>query len=66
MAKLQFKYYLHDDHDSTELVEAIAERVGLNGQDPVFEKIDRPFYEVELDCELDTETGDIKILGARA
>ena len=66
MAKLQFKYYLHDDYDSTERAEVIAERAGLDPEDPVFEKIDRPFYEVELDCELDTETGDIKILGARA
>lgn len=60
MAKIPFYYYMHDDsfwerHDS------------LQEQDPRFteellEKMGKPFYEIKLHCEVDSETGEVTIL----
>lgn len=67
MAKYQFKYYLHDNYEHPELVDFLSdERYGGVPKD-VAEAIadSRPFYEVTLECEYDTETGETKILSAR-
>lgn len=65
--KLQFTYYLHDDMSGSERADSILGQ--LKGQlsmdnDEFNELIGRPFYEVKLECELDTATGKITILSA--
>lgn len=63
--KMTFVYYLHDDNDSLEMRELIEGKTGIKISDELAEKIGRPFYEVALTCELDTETGEVKLLGVR-
>ena len=61
-----FTYGMHDGYDSRERVEIIAKRTGLSERHPVFEDFGRPFYEVILDCELNTNTGEVRILGVKS
>lgn len=63
MAKIPFTYYLHDDATSFERYD------DLHAQDERFteelvEHMGRPFYEVTLYCQADTETGEVTILKA--
>lgn len=67
--KLPFKYYLHDSYSSSEFQEVVLEdQLGLDDSmtkqqlDELMQKIGRPFYEVTLECELDTETGKVTVL----
>jgi hypothetical protein len=59
-----FDYYLHDDAESDERREQIADSAGIDIDDALMEKMGRPFYEVLLSCTLDTETGAVEITGA--
>lgn len=61
--EVPFPYYLHDDYQHDELVQWISEKTGVPEDHPVWEKVDRPFYEIGLSCMLNTETGDVTILG---
>lgn len=66
MAKYQFKYYLHDDYNSSELKDFLKDPKYGNLPKKIAKEIaeSRPFYEVTLQCEYDTETGTIVILEA--
>lgn len=68
MTVVPFKYYLHDNYSHHERIKWISEQTGLDidPEDALAENIGRPFYEVALDCTLDTETGKVTILGASA
>lgn len=62
--KIPFTYALHDNYQSDEMLEV------LQDEDPRFteelvEKMGRPFYEVIMQCEVDSETGDVTILSAK-
>lgn len=61
--KLTFTYYLHEVSSSGELA-SYLEGKGLDSR--LAEKIanSRPFYEVTLECEVDTETGEVTLLRA--
>ena len=61
-----FTYGLHDNMQTDERVEIIAMKTGLSERHPVFEDLGRPFYEVILDCELNTNTGEVRILGVKS
>lgn len=63
--KKTFKYYLHDSYERSEAAEVLASALGVEEDDEIFEKMGRPFYEVELTCEIDMETGEVTILSAR-
>lgn len=60
--KIEFRYYLHDDHTSRERMDLIEEQTGYTIEEDLAEKIGRPFHEVTLHCVLDTETGRIEIV----
>lgn len=62
-----FSYYLHDTYTSDERADYIAAQLAYRDielSDEVKEKIGRPFYEIMLNCTLDTETGSVKIVSA--
>ncbi len=68
--KIPFKYYLHDDYNSMERAEEIAQQISaqqpglINDLDDFNELIGNPFYEVTLECEIDTDTGVVTLLKA--
>lgn len=63
--KVPFKYYLHDGYEGSERESFIADQVGVSRHDEAFwEKVGRPFYEVTLECTLDTETGEVELVRA--
>lgn len=64
MAKYQFKYYLNDNYERGELAEFLTDE-GIPESIAVDISETRPFYEVTLECEYDSETGETKILSAR-
>lgn len=61
--KKKFEYYLRDDYNSFERAEIIGEAIGMKLTDAQTEDMGSPFYEVGLECEYDTETGQVTILG---
>jgi hypothetical protein len=65
---VNFTYYLHDSQETEGRVEQIESTAtpGITIGDELVEKIGRPFYEVELGCTLDTDTGAVQIISARA
>lgn len=63
MAIKQFTYYLHDSYETSERVEQISEEIGEDLSHLYEELRYTPFYEIGFNCEIDTETGDIKVLG---
>jgi hypothetical protein len=64
--KVKFKYYLHDDYTGSERAEYILEQTGLDMTREEFnELVGRPFYEVELNCELDTKTGQVTVISTK-
>lgn len=66
MALVPFKYYLQDDYTYSERMAEISEQVGID-IDPdgaLAMKIGNPFYEVALDCLLNTETGEVTLVSA--
>jgi len=67
--KIQFKYYLHDNANSNEQAEFIYSQIAdkFDGDEDDLRSLlgdSRPFYEVEFTCELDTSSGEVKILSA--
>ena len=68
--KVPFVYYLHDDYNSHELVDEIRSQLSKQGvdlpesDDVLAERFGSPFYEVKLECELDTVTGEVTLLKA--
>lgn len=62
--KIQFKYYLHDDASFFERLEDLQAQSHLFTEELV-EKMGRPFYEVTLQCEVDTDTGSVTILSTK-
>lgn len=61
--KVPFKHYLHDDGEDHYW--QLKEATGMHLSPELLDKIGRPFYEVTLDCELDTETGEVTLIGAK-
>mgnify|MGYP001578585628 CR=1 FL=1 len=59
---VNFKYYLQDTYDTMERNSWISEQTGVLTAGELADKLNNPFYEIELDCELDTATGQITIL----
>lgn len=59
---VQFTHYMHDD-DYDIFMESIRD-AGVEPSEELMEKIGRPFYEVCLNCELNTETGAVRIVSA--
>lgn len=59
----RFKDYLHGD-DPYEMVEHLVNQ-GIS--EDVAERIaeTRPFYEVTMECEFDTETGQVTLIRAK-
>jgi hypothetical protein len=69
MSKIPFRYYLHDE-SFAELFDFTFRDTELanlseDEKDALLQKIGRPFYEMTLKCELDTETGEVTLLEAR-
>lgn len=64
MAILPFNYYMHDDYTHGERIQYIAEQTGVDIDEELANKIGKCFYEIKLECELDTETGRVTILSA--
>ena len=68
MAVVEFKYYLHDSSgenlawalgkSNPDMTEDEAEALGERLRE------ERPFYEVTLNCQVDTDTLEVKILSA--
>lgn len=61
-----FTAYLHDDLERDERIESINGELsarGLTLSATAVERLGRPFYEVALNCTVDTETGAVTILG---
>jgi hypothetical protein len=65
VSTVPFTYYLHDLSTTDERMAEIAESAGIQIDDTLAQKIGRPFYEVAVDCTLDTDTGAVTINGAR-
>lgn len=70
MATVQFKYYMHDDATNRERAELIYGQVATSfegTQDDLANILgsNRPFYEIELTCELELETGKVTIISAK-
>lgn len=61
--KIPFKYYVHDDSNTSERVDWISEQTGVTFTDEMVEEMGSPFYEVTLNCEFDSVTGEVTILG---
>lgn len=60
--KVPFKYYLHDGYTGSERAEYILGQTDLDmSREEFLELTGRPFYEVELRCTLDTDTGTITV-----
>lgn len=64
--KIPFKHYLHDDKATVrEMFSDMSHREGLGLDEEALDELKWNFYEVELDCELDTETLEVSILSAK-
>ena len=61
--KQKFKYYLHDDASSYEREDFIKSQ-GIELSEMAWENMGRPFYEIELTCEVD-EDGKVTIIGVK-
>lgn len=67
MTKVRFKYYLHDNSSSSEFAEFVHPQIKNDvslSEEEISRIVDKPFYEVELLCELDTETGEVVVISA--
>jgi hypothetical protein len=54
-----FDYALHDH--SYETLRETLEAAGVEVTDELMDKIGQPFYEILLECSVDTETGTVTI-----
>lgn len=62
MAKVPFKYYLHDDSEGYEAAELVSEQTGLNIDFVEDIGVGRYFYEVTFHCTIDDVTGAVEVL----
>jgi len=62
--KHKMKWYLHDEKGAF-LEQISGEELDDKLSDKAREVLNYAFYEVELDVEVDTETGEVKILKAK-
>lgn len=63
---VEFEYTLHDRLDTMERNAEISRQVGFPIVGELADRMmEHPFYEVNLRCSLNTETGEIKILEAK-
>ena len=63
---VKFTTYLHGDLSTSELVAEIADQAPQLDTATLAHleaTIGRPFYEVQLDCELDVDAGRVTIVG---
>lgn len=64
-----FKEYLHEEWEEGMPDNLISQlrKVGLTEEqiEELDQKAGRPFYEVTLDCTIDTDTGEVKLIEAR-
>lgn len=63
--KFLYKYYLHDNSTRGEFRESIESRTDVQLTDEDIENMQGLFYEIELLCEYDTDTGEAKVISAR-
>lgn len=64
--KLSFAHYIHDDKSSVrEMFSDLSHREGLDLDEEALDELKWNFYEVELLCELDTETLTVDIVGVK-
>lgn len=61
MAKLSFTHYLHDSYGRYELAEVIQKQTGVEFTEEQLDNLGRPFYEITLHCQLDTDTMQVTI-----
>lgn len=64
MAKIPFTYYMQDSRGRGECADAISDKTGIESEKLYEWGVGWAFSEVELSCELDTETGEVTILKA--
>lgn len=64
---VEFKYYMHagDRLDVEDRFKELARKEHLHLDREALDKLQWSFYEVELTCELDTETMDVRIISAK-
>lgn len=65
---LEFKHFLHDDREESPVYEILI-KAGIDPEQVPFDVLrnleynfGEPFYEVELTCEWNTETGQVAVL----
>lgn len=65
--KVEFKYYLHasERRDVRDMFKDLARKNHLNLDSNALDTLQWNFYEVELTCELDCETLEVTIVGAK-
>jgi hypothetical protein len=63
---IQFAYRLNDRLTGDELREELERVTGESIDTALMEKIGTPFHEVELQCTLDLDTGQVEIVTARS
>jgi len=59
---VNFTYYVHDSYTFGEFKEWIADNTDYYFSDAILDKARNAFYEIALNCEMDTRTGEVKIL----
>ncbi len=62
--KVPFIHCIHDGGSHWSAAGEILEEAGLPDTDENRDKIGRPFYEIGVKCEIDTDTFEVTILGA--
>lgn len=63
MAMIEFTHYLHESLEGYEFSEWIASQTGLTTEQVEEMDLGEPFYEIGIRCVLDTEQGEIIIMG---
>lgn len=63
MAIVPFKFYFHSNLEGSELTELIADATGLPFEEVEEMDLGEPFYEIGVNCALDTDEGEVMILG---
>ena len=62
--KVRFTHYMHDDKSSVrEMFSDLSRREGLGLDEEALDELKWNFYEIALQCELDTETLEVSIVG---
>lgn len=60
---VRFTHYLRDQYTLGEWAEIMEDRTDIGFSDEILQKARSKFYELAIDCEMDTRTGEITILG---